>query len=181
MNIPKKVFFTKGVGVSREKLTSFEMALRDAKIANLNLVKVSSIFPPYCKKIPREVGLRFLSSGQIVHCVMSECSSNEPHRMLAASVGVAIPKNEENYGYLSEHHTFGATDSECGDYAEDMAASMLATILGVKFDPDASYDEKKEIWKISDEIVKTTNITQSARVDKIGRWTSVLACAVFIE
>ena len=181
MSIPKKVFFTKGVGASREKLTSFEMALRDAKIANFNLVKVSSIFPPYCKRVPAQVGLRYLNSGQIVHCVMSEASSNEPHRMMAASVGVAIPKKEEHYGYLSEHHAYGTTERECGDYAEDLAASMLATILGVKFDPDASYDEKKEIWKISDEIVTTRNITQSARVDKLGRWTTVVAAAIFIE
>ena len=181
MSIPKKMFLTKGVGVAKEKLTSFEMALRDAKIASFNLVKVSSIFPPYCRRVPREAGLRYLNPGQIVHCVMSDASSNEPHRMMAASVGVAIPKKEENYGYLSEHHSYGTTERECGDYAEDLAACMLATILGVKFDPDASYDKKKEIWKISNEIVRTSAVTQSARVDKQGRWTSVVACAVFIE
>lgn len=181
MSIPKKAFLTKGVGVAKEKLTSFEMALRDARLANFNLVRVSSIFPPYCKCIPRDQGLKYLSAGQIVHCVLSEAASNEPHRMLAASVGVAIPKREDQYGYLSEHHAFGTNERECGDYAEDLAASMLATILGVKFDPDASYDEKKEIWKISNEIVRTSAITQSARVDKHGRWTTVLAVAVFIE
>ena len=58
---------------------------------------------------------------------------------------------------------------------------MLATILGVEFDPDSSYDEKKEIWKISGEIVKTTNITQSALGDRKGLWTTVIAAAVFIE
>jgi arginine decarboxylase len=181
MNIPKKIMFTKGVGAAKDKLTSFEMALRDAGIAHLNLVKVSSIFPPYCKQVSRKTGLTYLNPGQISHCVMSEAATNEPHRMLAASVGVAIPKNPEQHGYLSEHHAFGTTERVCGDFAEDLAASMLATILGVEFDPDASYDEKKEIWKISNEIVKTTSVTQSARVDKTGKWTTVLACAVFIE
>lgn len=180
MIIPKKAFLTKGVGVAKHKLTSFELALRNAKVARYNLVRVSSIFPPYCKLIPRSAGLKYLTPGQIVYTVLSENSTNEPHRQIAASVGVAIPKNQEHYGYLSEHHSFGETEKKAGDYAEDLAASMLATILGVSFDPDASYDEKKELWKISGEIVKTTNLTQSARGDKDGNWTTVLAASVFI-
>ena len=31
--VPKRMFFTKGVGKHRERLTSFELALRDAGIA----------------------------------------------------------------------------------------------------------------------------------------------------
>lgn len=180
MILPKKVFLTKGVGVNKHKLTSFELALRDAKIAHLNLVRVSSIFPPYCKQVPRDVGLKYVTPGQITFCVLSENSTNEPNRLIASSVGMAIPKNPEHYGYLSEHHSFGETEKKAGDYAEDLAATMLATILGVKFDPDASYDDKKEIWKISGEIVKTTAITQSARGDKHGNWTTVVTASVFI-
>jgi len=180
MIIPKKVFLTKGVGINKHKLSSFESALRDAKIAQFNLVRVSSIFPPYCKHIPREAGLKYLTPGQIVFCVLSENATNESNRLIASSVGMAIPKNSEHYGYLSEHHSFGETEKKAGDYAEDLAASMLATILGVKFDPDASYDEKKETWKICGEIVKTTNITQSARGDKNGLWTTVVTAAVFV-
>ena len=58
---------------------------------------------------------------------------------------------------------------------------MLATILGVKFDPDESYDKKKEIWKISKEIVRTTAHTQSAIGDKHGNWTTVISAAVLIH
>ena len=47
--IPSRMFFTTGTGVHREKLTSFEMALRKAGIAYHNLVRVSSIFPPGCE------------------------------------------------------------------------------------------------------------------------------------
>src|SRR5207302_2033465 len=54
--VPKKVFFTKGVGVHKEKLASFEMALRVAGLAHCNLVLVSSIYPPGCKIIPKEEG-----------------------------------------------------------------------------------------------------------------------------
>ncbi len=180
MIIPKKIFLTKGVGVDTHKLTSFELALRDAKIAQYNLVSVSSILPPHCKQIPRSQALPYLIPGQILFCVLSQNSTNEPNRLIASSVGMAVPTNREHYGYLSEHHSFGETEKKAGDFAEDLAASMLATILGVQFDPDASYDEKKEIWKISGEIVKTTNITQSARGDKNGKWTTVVTASVFV-
>jgi arginine decarboxylase len=179
--IPKKMFLTKGVGRHRDRLTSFEQALRNAGIAHLNLVKVSSIFPPRCKFISREQGLKLLSAGQITYTVLSENETREPHRLIAASVGVAIPKDPNQHGYLSEYHSYGETEHKAGDYAEDLAASMLATILGVEFDPDASYDTKREIWKISGKIVRTRSVTQSAIGDKRGLWTTVLAGAVFIS
>jgi arginine decarboxylase len=179
--VPSKVFLTRGVGRHKEKLTSFEMALRDAGIAEFNLVRVSSIFPPNCKIIPRKQGVRLLKPGQILHVVMSENASDEPHRLIASSVGIAIPKDKNQYGYLSEHHSFGENDTRAGDYAEDLAASMLATILGVEFDPNSSYDERKEIWQISGKIVKTTNITQSAIGDNRRLWVTVVSAAVLIS
>lgn len=179
--IPKYVFFTKGVGKHKEKLGSFEMALRDAGIEKFNLVYVSSIFPPRCKIISKQEGLKKLKPGQIVFCVMAKNESNEPNRIVSASIGCAIPKDKNTYGYLSEHHSFGQTDEISGDYAEDLAASMLASTLGIMdFDINASYDEKKEIWKMSGKIVTTRNITQSSRVDKNGLWTTVISAAVFI-
>lgn len=178
--VPQKLFLTKGVGRHREKLSSFELALRNAGIAEFNLVKVSSIIPPHCQLISRNVGLALLNPGQIIFCVLSQNATSEPHRLLAASIGVALPKNRDNYGYLSEHHSFGETERLAGDYAEDLAASMLAKTLGVEFDPDSSYDEKKEIWRISGQIVTTRNVTQSAVGDKKGLWTTVLAGAILM-
>ncbi|MBI4531916.1 MAG: arginine decarboxylase, pyruvoyl-dependent [Candidatus Latescibacteria bacterium] len=180
MFVPTKMFLTKGVGKHKEKLTSFEMALRDAHIAEFNLVRVSSIFPPHCKLISPATGLKVLSPGEVIFCVMSENATNEPHRLIAASIGIAIPKDKNHHGYLSEHHSFGQKDDAAGDYAEDLAASMLATILGVEFDPDSSYDEKKEVWRISEEIVTTRHITQSAVGDKSGLWTTVIAGVVLL-
>lgn len=52
--VPKKVFFTRGVGIHKDKLASFELALRKAGIEKCNLVYVSSIFPPECKIISKE-------------------------------------------------------------------------------------------------------------------------------
>jgi arginine decarboxylase len=179
--VAKKIFLTKGVGKHREKLSSFEMALRSASIAQFNLVRVSSIFPPHSKLITSQEGLKLIEPGQVLHVVMSENATNEPHRLIAAAVGVAIPKERQQYGYLAEHHSFGQTEKVAGDYVEDLAASMLATILGMDFDPNTSYDERKDLWRLSDKIVVTRNLTQSAIGDKDGLWTSVVAAAVFAE
>jgi arginine decarboxylase len=178
--VPKKLFFTKGVGRHPERLSSFELALRDAGIEKCNLVTVSSIFPPNCRRINKDDGLKLLKPGQIAFCVMARSDTNEPNRLIAASIGNALPADPNQYGYLSEHHCYGEPEEKAGDYAEDLAAQMLASTLGVAFDPNVSYDERKEIWKISDKIVRTMNITQSAIGDKKGIWTSVVAAAVFI-
>lgn len=180
MFVPKRVFFTKGVGIHKEELTSFELALRDAGIEKFNLVQVSSIFPPAAKIVTKSVGLKKLSPGQIVFCVMSRLASNEPRRLLAASVGCAIPTDRKLYGYLSEHHSYGESDTVAGDYAEDLAAAMLASTLGIDLDENLGWDEKKEIYRISDKIVKTSNITQSAIVKSDGKFTTVVAAAVLV-
>jgi arginine decarboxylase len=180
MFVPKRMFLTKGVGKHREKLTSFELALRSAGIATCNLVRVSSIFPPRCKLISRSEGMKEIKPGQVTFCVMSENSMREPHRLIAASVGVAIPTDRNTFGYLSEHHSFGETEEVAGEYAEELAAEMLATTLGVEFDPDRSWDEKKEIYRISNKIVRTMHITQSAIGDKRGLWTTVLAASILL-
>jgi len=177
--IPSKIFFTKGVGRHKDYLASFELALRDAGIASQNLVTVSSIFPAGCKRVTKEEGVKLLTPGQITFCVMARNATNEPNRLIASSIGVALPADASQYGYLSEHHPFGEPEQKSGDYAEDLAATMLATTLGVEFDPATSWDEREQQFKMSGKIVKTFNISQSAVGDKDGLWTTVVACAVF--
>ncbi len=179
-SVPQKIFFTKGVGKHKEKLQSLELALRKAGIEKCNLVSVSSIFPPNCKIITKSQGLKLIQPGQIVFCVMSTNSTNEPNRMISASVGLAVPAEPNNYGYLSEHHANGETDEKSGDYAEDLAATMLASTLGIEFDPEKNYDERKEIYRMSGKIVKSRNTTQSAKGDKKGLWSTVVSAAVFL-
>ena len=179
--IPSKVFFTKGVGIHKDKLASFELALRDAGIAHCNLVLVSSIFPPGCKKISKEEGIKLLAPGQVVFVVYDRNETNEPNRLIAASVGCAIPADPNQHGYLSEYHSFGEPDQKAGDYAEDLAASMLATTLGIEFDPNQAWDEREQLYKMSGKIVKTTNVTQSAVGNKDGFWTTVFAAVVFCD
>lgn len=180
MYIPTKIFFTKGVGRHKDYLSSFELALRSAGIEICNLVTVSSIFPPGCKRISREEGLKEIKPGQITFAVMARNSTNEPNRLTAASVGVALPADNNQYGYLSEHHPYGVKEKIAGDYAEDLAAQMLATTLGVEFDPEADWNEREQVFRMSEKIVKTFNITQTAEGDRKGLWTTVIASAILL-
>jgi arginine decarboxylase len=179
--IATKLFLTKGVGVHKDKLASFELALRDAGIEKCNLVYVSSILPPKCKVITKEEGLKHLSAGQITFCVMARNESDEPNRLMSSAIGIAVPKDENNYGYLSEHHAFGETAKKSGEYAEDLAATMLATTLGIEFDSDKAWEEREQVYKASGQIFKTTNLCQSAEGNKSGLWTTTIAVAVLLE
>jgi arginine decarboxylase len=178
--IPKYFFLTKGVGKHKEQLQSFELALRNAGIQYCNLVNVSSIVPPGCKMVSRDQGLKMVQPGEITFVVMARNATNEPHRLVASSIGIAIPSRKNQYGYLSEHHSHGQTDEAAGDYAEDLAATMLATTMGIQFDPETAWDERKQLFKTSGLIIKTANITQSAAGDKNGLWTTTIAAAVFV-
>ncbi len=177
--VPTHMFLTRGVGVHREKLASFEQALRSAGVAYCNLVSVSSILPPGCKIIARKRGEALIRPGQITHCVMARSETSERSRLVSASVGIAVPTDRRSYGYLSEHHAYGETDEEAGEYTEDLAAQMLATTLGIAFDPDTAWKEREQVFKMGGKIVRTMHITQSA-IGKASRWTTVVALGVFI-
>ena len=179
--VPRKLFLTKGVGVHKDKLASFEIALRNAGIEKCNLVYVSSILPPNCKIISKEEGLQLLKPGEITFCVMARTETNEPNRLISSAIGIAVPKDSNNYGYLSEHHAYGETAKKTGDYAEDLAATMLATTLGLEFDPDTAWQEREQIYKASGHIIKATNVCQSAQGNKDGKWTTVISAAVLME
>ena len=178
--VASRIFFTRGVGKHRHNLESFEAALRDAGIAQFNLVKVSSIFPPRCKIVSTKAGLALLKPGQIVYCVMAEARTDEPNRLASAGIGLAVPRDGEHYGYIAEHHGYGVTEKRTADFVEDMAASMLASTLGIEFDPDKAYDERREIYRMSGQIVATRAVVQTAEGDKLGLWTTVVAAAVML-
>ena len=177
--VPKEIFLTKGVGRHKYKLKSFEQALQKAGVAQQNLVQVSSILPPKCKVISRESGLKQLVPGSICYCVMARADTNEHGRLVASSVGVAIPKDKDKWGYLSEVHGHGMNNRQAGDMAEDLAAGMLGTTLGMELDPDKAWSEKEQAYKSSGLFIRTTNITQTAK-GREGLWTTTVAIAMFL-
>jgi len=177
--VPTKVFLTKGVGRHRYRLKSFEEALRNAGVAQQNLVQVSSIIPPNCSIISQKDGLKRLSPGQICYCVMARTDTNEHGRLIASAIGVAIPKDSTRWGYLSEVHEYGMNPRRASDMAEDLAADMLGTTLGLEVDPDKAWSEKEQVYKASGLIIRTSNITQTARGQR-DLWTTVVAIAVLL-
>ncbi len=181
--VPRYMFLTKGKGVHKNKLESFELALRDAGIQMLNLVSVSSIMPPGCQIIPREEGVKMLSPGQVVFLVLSQNSTDEPRRMISASVGLARPRSVGQYGYISEHHDFGLTAEEVSEKTEDMAASMLASTLGIPFNPEAAWDERKQVFEMANFLVETQSMSETAlgyHEKDVKKWTTVVAAAVLV-
>ena len=177
--IPTKMFLTKGVGKHKYQLKSFEMALRQAGVAHLNLVTVSSILPPKCKIISKEKGVQLQTTGAISFCVMARSDTNEHGRLVASSIGVAVPRDSDKWGYLSEVHGHGMNSQQAGDMAEDLAAGMLGTTLGMEFDPNKAWSEKEQVYKSSGLFIKTTNVTQTAKGQE-GYWTTTLALAMFL-
>jgi arginine decarboxylase len=178
--VPKEMFFTKGVGYHRNKLQSFELALRDAGIEKCNLVYVSSIFPPECKIIPKDEGIEKLIPGQITFVVLAREKTNEPNRVITAAIGLARPKDKHQYGYISEHHGFGETAKQSADFAEDLAATMLASTLGIEMDPNAAWDERKNAYKVGQRLFVSRSISQAAKGHKEGLWTTVIAGAIML-
>ena len=178
--VPKYAFTISGCGKAKEKLASFEMALRDAGIAEYNLVKVSSILPPNCKIINKKKGISMLSPGQIVFVVMSEQSTNEPGRQITASVGIAIPPDRSKHGYLSEHHSYGQTKKESGIYSKNLAAYMLATIMDGSVYAEINYNQQKDLWKIKGKPIQTKEVTSYSCGDQNGNWVTVLSAVVLI-
>lgn len=177
--VPTKVFLTKGVGQHKYQLKSFEEALRKAGVAQQNLVQVSSILPPNCKIVSRDEGLKSLAPGEISYCVLARSDTNEHGRLVASSIGVAVPKDKNNWGYLSEVHGHGMNSKQAGDMAEDLAAGMLGTTLGMELDPDKAWSEKEQAYKASGLFIRTSSITQASRGHE-GLWTTTVAIAMFL-
>jgi len=176
--VPTKVFLTRGQGQHKEKLVSFEKALREAGIAPFNLVRVSSIYPPHCQLVSREEGVKLLKPGQILFVVLSESATDEPRRLISASIGMAIPKDPACYGYLAEHEGAGPSEKEAGLYTEYLAAEMLATKMGERLkDPGKG----RKTYRISNGLsLETRSISQTATGEQ-GLWTTALAAAVLIS
>jgi len=79
------------------------------------------------------------------------------------------PRRQEHLRLPERHHSFGETEEQAGEYAEELAAEMLATTLDVDFDPDKSWTEKKEIYRIS------TRLCAPATV-RSRRWVTSADC-----
>jgi len=178
--VPRSIFFVKGVGVHPIKIVSFDYALRNAGIETFNLVPVSSVFPPGCKIVSPEEGLKQLSPGEVVFCVMARNQTDVPGRKLGASVGVALPSDKEKYGYLGEYWTFDDDVRQIAEKSQNIAATMLASKLGLDIKESHQHLNPKEFYLSTGKISNVFDITQVAEGDINGAWTTTIAVAVFV-
>jgi len=177
--VPTKVFLVRGQGRHKEKLVSFEKALRVMGIAPFNLVRVSSIYPPHCRFITKAAGLKLLKPGQILFVVLSENATDEPGRLITASIGMAVPDDPSQYGYLAEHTDIGKSAKEISLHTEYLAAEMLATKLGEKLKAPAR-GKPAAAFRMSNGLsLKTRSMTEAA-TGEAGSWTTAMAAAVLI-
>ena len=177
--VPTRVFLTRGQGSHKEKLVSFEKALREAGIAPFNLVRVSSIFPPRARFVSRTAGLKLLEPGQILFVVLSENATDEPGRLVTASIGAAVPDDPSRYGYLAEHSGTGRSGKETGLHTEYLAAEMLATKLGERLQEPGPGRPSKSFRMSNGLSLRTRSATQSTK-GEAGLWTTAIAAAVLI-
>ena len=177
---PKADVLDQGCSVHRHALTAFEFALRNADIEQQNLVYVSSILPPRCEAVAREAGVELLRPGDITFCGLARSETNEFGRHVYASLGLARPADPDMYGYISELHGYSMTAEASGEEAEDLAATMLASTLGLDFDPEAAWNERKQIYEHSSLIIDSTSITAAAECGPDNHWICAIVAAVFL-
>ena len=159
--IPKKLFFTAGTGKSKDRLISFELALKDAQINHCNIVQISSIIPKDCEIIDVDDGLTEIMPGEIVYGVMARIDTDKDDQQIAASIGMVRPSDLSHHGYLSTFQGHDYDDSFALTEAQFLAAHM--------FDKTFGYD---------DDIIMDA-IAASSTGEK-DLFTTVVAVAIFI-
>ncbi|MBI4614440.1 MAG: arginine decarboxylase, pyruvoyl-dependent [Planctomycetes bacterium] len=164
MLVPRSVFLVAGVGTAREKLVSFEEALRQAGIEAYNLVCVSSILPPRCEIVPPAEGVTSLEPGGIVHCVLARLETDEEGRQIAVAIGMARPKDRSSHGYVAEVDEHDLDGELAAAKAVDLATTMLDTTLRGRR-PAGPF---------------VTRSVSSSAVGRAGLWTTAVAAAVFV-
>jgi arginine decarboxylase len=180
--VPRKVFITRGVGVHQKQLTSRELAMTDAGVEKMNMIKASSIIPPGCEFVSLREGKEQLIIGQMAFAILAQAQTNEPYKRISAAIGLARPDDPNEYGFfteIEEDQGFGKTEEKAGEEVMYLAISNLAMSWRAKWN-DKMFDPKKKIYRIKNKTVRVSNIAQSALGDKDGKYTTVFVAAVFI-
>jgi len=122
--IPKAFFVTSGKALSDvSRLNTFDLALKEAGIAQCNLVKVSSIIPPGC----RETGLKKIPVGSITYAVISKAEGKG--KTISAGIAWGFEKNN-SYGIVAE--AYGNMDEATTRRKLDKKIQEMAKIRGIE-------------------------------------------------
>lgn len=111
---PKKYFLTAASAEGRSRLTAFDNALLNARIGNLNLIRVSSILPP-AAELDNDL---VIPPRSLVPTAYGFIVSDVPGELISAAVAVGI--SEESFGVIME---FSGKCSKAE--AEETVAAMV--------------------------------------------------------
>ena len=101
--LPKQYFIVAGKGEGFTPLNAFDAALGDAGVGDLNLVKVSSIVPPYCERTePQRI-----APGTLIAIAYASKTSQLHGEVIAAAVAVGIPEERDRAGVIMEYSALG--------------------------------------------------------------------------
>ncbi len=123
---PTKYFLVSGNSEGFTPLNAFDGALIDAGVGNTNLVKMSSILPPACQKVP-PIKLPF---GALVPLAYASIKGEMPGEIISAAISVAIPVNDRTPGLIMEYSARGHRDD-----IEEIVRNMAAKGMEMRNEP----------------------------------------------
>ena len=115
--VPDLYWPCKGTAEGYTELNAFDGALLAAGIGDTNLVKMSSIVPPACKRVdPMK-----LPFGALVPVAYAAQTSSEPGEWVAAAVACAVPHDPTQAGLIMEFHGTGWRGKDAEEHVREMA------------------------------------------------------------
>lgn len=124
--LAKEYCISTGLGVSYKRLPSFDKALLDAGVGNYNLVRLSSILPAKCKEVPVNVLKYLVKEGSLLPVAYSTISSSQYGQMLVSTIGVGIPKDDENVGVIMEFSALDMTEEKALEILREMISEAFS-------------------------------------------------------
>jgi arginine decarboxylase len=166
-----------------------QRAMREAGVADCNLVKVSSVIPPACEIVPRARGLRMLRGGAIIHAVIAQGETNEPHQRITPAICWGQPNDATLPGYMTEveeDQTKGRSTRTATDEAGEALITIIAEKFGVRLDPEKTWSNRGRSGRVR--IGRLTWQVGSVAVSVIGpetddgqrRYASAAVLGVFL-
>ena len=189
IQVPTRVFFTSGVGFHKTQRVAMQHAMREAGLADCNLVKISSVIPPACQVVTRERGLRMLEAGAIAHAVIAQGVTKEPHQRVSVALCWGQPDREDLPGYITEieeEEANGKSEQTAIDEAGEALTAMLAEKIGAKVDAPKVWGQRgrERRLRIGGVNVRVGSIAESAvgpeAQDGESKYAIAMAFAVYL-
>ncbi|MBH23415.1 MAG: arginine decarboxylase, pyruvoyl-dependent [Myxococcales bacterium] len=118
---PTRYCLVAGRAEGYSALNAFDQALLEAGVGDTNLVRMSSILPPWCER----VGSIRLPYGALVPVAYADMVSSTPGEVISAAVAIGIPADPNLPGLIMEHHGVG-TLVEVEAKVREMAVQGMA-------------------------------------------------------